>query len=130
MTCACSIKTHAANGSARTPRTTPMAGLFNKLPGFQQTPAGAERVTLRRLPRIAWLGTLLLTLPSLLARLAIWLDFSSESSSMPGMVDIYVLSLIILHWTVLFTVGIYAFIVLVMKGPAYVADPYHMDEAE
>ena len=107
-----------------------MSGLFNKLPGFQQTPAGAERVTLRRLPRIAWVGTLLLLLPSLLARLAIWFEFSSEGPGMPGMVDIYVLSLIILHWTVLFTVGIYAFIVLVMKGPAYVADPYPMNDAD
>lgn len=107
-----------------------MAGLFNKLPGFQQTPAGAERVILRRLPRIAWLGTVLLLLPSLLARLAIWLGFSSEGPSMPGMVDIYVISLIILHWTVLLTVGIYAFIVLAMKGPAYVADPYPMNDAD
>lgn len=107
-----------------------MSGLFNKLPGFQQTPAGAERVTLRRLPRIAWIGTLLLMVPSLLARLAIWFEFSSESASMPGMVDIYVISLIILHWTVLLTVGIYAFIVLAMKGPAYVADPYPMNDAD
>ena len=107
-----------------------MSGLFNKLPGFQQTPAGAERVTLRRLPRIAWVGTLLLLLPSLLARLAIWLGFSDEGPGMPGMVDIYVISLIILHWTVLLTVGIYAFIVLAMKGPAYVADPYPMNDAD
>lgn len=107
-----------------------MSGLFNKLPGFQQTPAGAERVTLRRLPRIAWVGSVLLLLPSLLARLAIWLGFSDEGPGMPGMVDIYVLSLVILHWTVLFTVAIYAFIVLVMKGPAYVADPYPMNDAD
>ena len=107
-----------------------MAGLFNKLPGFQQTPAGAERVTLRRLPRMAWVGSVLLLLPSLLARLAIWLGFSDEGPGMPGMVDIYVISLIILHWTVLLTVAIYAFIVLAMKGPAYVADPYPMNDAD
>ena len=70
------------------PRSTPMSGLFNKLPGFQQTPAGAERVTLRRLPRIAWVGTLLLLLPSLLARLAIWFGFTDEGPGMPGMVGI------------------------------------------
>ena len=107
-----------------------MAGLFNKLPGFQKTPAGAERVILRRLPRIAWIGTVLLLLPSLLARVAIWLEFGSEGPGMPGMVDIYVISLVILLWTVLFTVGIGAFIVLVMKGPAYVADPYPMNDAD
>ena len=36
----------------------------------------------------------------------------------------------VLHWTVVLTVAIGAFIVLVMKGPAYVADAYPMDEAE
>ena len=41
-----------------------------------------------------------------------------------------VISLIILHWTVVFTVGIAAFIVMMMKGPAYVADAYPLNEAE
>ena len=37
-------------------------------------------------------------------------------------------SLVILHWTMLLTVGIAAFIVRVMKGPAYVADAYPLDD--
>jgi hypothetical protein len=41
-----------------------------------------------------------------------------------------VISFVILHWTVVVTVGIAAFIVMVMKGPAYVADPYPLNEAE
>ncbi len=41
-----------------------------------------------------------------------------------------VASVIILHWTVLFTVAIAAFIVLVMKGPSYVADAYPLDESD
>ena len=40
------------------------------------------------------------------------------------------LLLLILHWTVLFTVGIAAFIVMMMEGPAYVADAYPLDEVE
>ena len=36
--------------------------LFNRLPGFTRTPAGSERVVLRRLPRTLLLGTLLLAL--------------------------------------------------------------------
>ena len=44
--------------------------------------------------------------------------------------DIYVVSLIILHWTVVLTVAIAAFIVLVMKGPAFVADAYPLDELD
>lgn len=45
-------------------------------------------------------------------------------------VDIAVVSLLILHWTVVLTVAIAAFIVLVMKGPAFVADAYPLDEAD
>ena len=40
--------------------------------------------------------------------------------------EIYAISLLVLHWTVVFTVAIGAFIVMVMKGPAYVADAYPM----
>jgi hypothetical protein len=38
--------------------------------------------------------------------------------------------LVILHWTVVLTVGIGAFIVMVMKGPAYVADAYPLVESD
>lgn len=100
--------------------------LFNRLPGFQRTPAGKERVVLRLLPKAFFLGTLALALPSLLARL---ID-SPEYSLTVMTTDIYVISLIILHWTVVFTVGIAAFIIMMMKGPAYVADAYPLDDAE
>ena len=46
-----------------------MSNLFNRLPGFQKNPAGQERQVLRRLPRILAIGTLLLCLPSLAARM-------------------------------------------------------------
>ena len=106
-----------------------MAGWFTLLAGSQKTPSGAERELLRRLSRITLLGTALLLLPSVLARGAIWLDWMAESSRMPGLVDIYVISLVVLHWTVVFTAAIGAFIVMVMKGPAYVADPYPLPKA-
>ncbi|UCV27308.1 hypothetical protein [Ferribacterium limneticum] len=100
--------------------------LFNHLPGFARTPAGKERVVLRQLPRVLLLGTLLLTVPSLLAHLIANPDDALAVTT----TDIYVISLIILHWTVVFTVGIASFIVMMMKGPAYVADAYPLDEAE
>ncbi len=100
--------------------------LFNRLPGFPRTPAGKERVVLRMLPRAFLIGTLLLAVPSLLARL-----IASPDDALAVMTtDIYVISLIILHWTVVFTVGIAAFIIMMMKGPAYVADAYPLQEAE
>lgn len=100
--------------------------LFNRLPGFPRTPAGKERVVLRQLPKVFLLGTLLLAVPSLLARL-----ITSPDDALAVMTtDIYVISLIILHWTIVFTVGIAAFIIMMMKGPAYVADAYPLQEAE
>lgn len=104
-----------------------MGGLFNRLPGFQQTPAGQERGVLRRLPKVLMLGTLLLCLPSLAVRLW-WAGAPPyEVASTITTVDIYAISVLVLHWTVVFTVGLGAVIVLVMKGPAYVADPYPME---
>ena len=100
--------------------------LFNRLPGFPRTPAGKERVVLRQLPKAFLLGTLLLAVPALLARLIV----SPDDALAILTTDIYVISLIVLHWTFVFTVGIAAFIVMVMKGPAYVADAYPLDEAE
>lgn len=106
-----------------------MSAWFNKLPGFQKTPAGLERTVLRQLPQVTVLGTAVLLLPSLLLRLFEWLEPPLESTGGLGMVDVYVISLVVLHWTVMFTAGIAAFIVMVMKGPAYVADPYLMQES-
>jgi hypothetical protein len=99
---------------------------FTRLPGFVRTPAGKERRILRRLPHWLLYGTLLLATPALLARIIAAPDDALTVTT----TDIYVISLIVLHWTVLLTVGIAAFIVMVMKGPAYVADAYPLQEAE
>ncbi len=98
--------------------------LFNKLPGFRTTPPGNERRVLRLLPRVLVIGSLLLALPSLAVRLLVPGLPGVDSGTLAMTVDIYAIGLLILHWTVVFTVAIAAFIVMVMKGPAYVADPY------
>ncbi|MDP3638712.1 MAG: hypothetical protein Q8R51_15135 [Azonexus sp.] len=103
--------------------------LFNQLPGFIETPPGKERKILRLLPKILIIGTLLLALPSLAARLFISTGSATEIATQIMTIDIYAISLIILHWTIVFTVAIGAFVVVAMKGPAYVADPYPLDES-
>jgi hypothetical protein len=100
--------------------------LFNRLPGFTQTPAGKELVVLRLIPKAFLLGTLLLAMPSLLVRLFT----GPDEVMMVNTTDIYVIGVVILHWTVLLTAGIAAFIVMMMKGPAYVADAYPLQELE
>jgi hypothetical protein len=99
---------------------------FNRLPGFTRTPPGKERMVLRNLPKWWLLGSLGLASPALLVRF-----FAAENDAHLIMTtDIYVASLVILYWTVLLTVAIAAFIIVVMKGPAYVADAYPLIEAE
>ncbi len=102
--------------------------IFQKLKGLGRTPAGLERVVLRGLPRVLWVGTVLLALPSLGVRW--WWSGVQETEVLTRIltVDIYMTGVVVLHWTAVLTVGIGAFIVMVMKGPAYVADAYPMDE--
>lgn len=100
--------------------------LFNRLPGFTKTPPGKERVVLRSLPKWFWLGSVLLAIPSLIVRLIA----NEHETQMIMTTDIYVASLVVLHWTVIFTIAIAAFIIVAMKGPAYVADAYPLVEAE
>lgn len=105
-------------------------GMFNVLPGFQKTPPGLERPILRRLPAVLWQGTALLVLCALVVQLWPWDGTEAQIYTRITTLHIGLISLMVLHWTVVLTVAIGAFIVLVMKGPAYVADAYPMDEAE
>ena len=57
----------------------------------------------------------------------------NQSGAVPSalqMIDIWVLAAVVLHWTVIVTVGLYCFIVFVMKGPAYVADRYDLPDED
>lgn len=104
--------------------------LFSKLPGFPRSAPGFERVVLRRVPRILWAGTLLCALPSLVARLAALPGGEAEAAVTIAMLDIYAIGAATLLWTAVLTVAIAAFVVVAMKGPAYVADAYPLPDAD
>jgi len=104
-----------------------MSGL-NKLPGFQRSRHGLEWALCKRLPAwLAW-GTAL----PLLGAAVLWLmapgqpDQTGAGAEDAGrMLLIYqLLGLVFLHWTLLLTLAIGCGIVMLMKGPAYVADAY------
>ena len=107
-----------------------MSEWFQRLPGFRRTPAGIERTILRSLPRVWIYGSLLLMLPSLLVGLLGRGAAESGGASTAMAVDILVVTLLFLHWNIVLTLAIGAFIVIVMKGPAYVADAYPLVDAE
>lgn len=95
-----------------------------------QTPAGRERDVLRLLPRVLVFGTLLLSLPSLAARIFLGEGDAVEASARLQTVDILAISIVVLHWTVVFTAAIAAFIVMAMEGPAHVTDAYPVEDSE
>jgi len=107
-----------------------MPNLFNKLPGYSRTPPGKERVILRWLPRVLLGGSALLVLPSLAVRVLLMYKPEQNTATLVTTVDIHVISLLILLWIAAFTVAIGACVVLVMKGPAYVADAYPLVDIE
>ena len=103
---------------------------FKKLPGYRKAPAGLERKILRLIPKVFLVGTVLILLPSLIARFWTMDDAPWMVSKFISTIDIYAFGLLSVLWTALFTVGVGAFTVMVMKGPAYVADPYPLLDAD
>lgn len=107
-----------------------MVDLFTKLPGFQKAPAGLERKILRLLPKVLLVGTTVIALPSLVVRVWSMSDAPYLVAKLLKTVDIYTFSLLATFWTALFTFAIGALTVMVMKGPAYVADAYPLIDSD
>ena len=101
---------------------------LKKLPGFQRAPAGLERVVLRRLPMIMLAGTVLLIVGALVAGLFIGGD--PASAKLAATIQIVLASVLVLHWTIVLTVALLCVIVLIAKGPAYVADAYPLIDSD
>ena len=99
--------------------------LFNKLPGFVKTAPGLEHLIWRRLPAILLWGTLLpLALAGANRVLAPAVGELSASNGALLLWDYTMFGVVVLYWTLVFTVALGCFIVRVMKGSAYVADAY------
>ncbi len=106
-----------------------MKGL-TKLPGHRLSPPGLEWVILRRLPLATVAGTLIPALVAAASHL-----FPPDGAALAvhqhlTMVNILAVATVITVWTAAFTVAIGCAIVWLMKGPAYVADPYELEESD
>jgi len=97
---------------------------LNKLRGFERSPPGREWALWKRLPLVLGLGT---AVPIVVA-LAFWWAAPGQPSAAEGrdllLLTYRLIGLVVLHWTLVITVAIGCVIVIVMKGPAYVADAY------
>jgi hypothetical protein len=97
---------------------------FEKLDGFQRSPAGLEWEIWKKLRLILATGTALPLIASGAAYLLEGMEFTRSVEQF-----FYVMvGLVILHWSLVLTLAIGCAIVILMKGPAYVADAYIMEQ--
>jgi len=94
---------------------------FNKLPGFIKTPSGFEWVLFKKIPLIFTIGT---AIPCV----AILLIYLNNATLTPEQQKtIYqCLGIIFSYWFFVGATAIGCVVVMIMKGPAYVADPYEL----
>lgn len=104
--------------------------LFNRLPGFEPAPAGLECALIRRLPLIAAAGTALPMSCLLAVRLAATWANSDAAAKLAMTFEIALASVVILCWTIVSTVVLGCLIVVIARGPAYVADAYPLPDAD
>ena len=104
--------------------------LLRKLPGYQREPHGIEWVLVKKLPYALLVGTAIPAITALGMRLLEYEGEASEVAKFIKTVDIALIATVVTAWTAVLTIAIGCFVVIVMKGPAYVADAYHLHDAE
>ncbi len=102
--------------------------LLKRLPGFRRSPPGLEWAVLRRLPLITVVGTALPVAAALLVGLFVSAD--AAGAKLAATAWIVAVSAVVLHWTAMFTLALACVIVLIAKGPAYVADAYPLIDSD
>jgi len=94
---------------------------FNKLPGFIKTPSGFEWILLKKIPLIFAIGT------AIPCAAILFIYFSNETINPEQQKTIYqCLGIIFSYWFFVGATAIGCVVVVIMKGPAYVADPYEL----
>ncbi len=97
---------------------------LKRLPSTRREPPGFEWGILRYTLRLMVYGTSTFVIP-----LAI-LQYGIEPSGSTMIWELYLIAGLIFFWTMLFTVALCALIVYLMKGPAFVADAYYLEDSD
>ena len=104
--------------------------LLIKLPGHVRVPAGWEWRIFKKLPTVFFGGLALIGSIALAFHGFPPTGSADEIAKHLAGVDILSIAVAILHVTVVGTVAIGCIIVLLMKGPAYVADGFEVSDAD
>jgi hypothetical protein len=104
--------------------------LFKKLPGYRREPHGLEWALMKKLPYALLVGTAVPALTALGMRVIQHEGNAAEIAKLIKTTDIVLIAAAVTAWTAVLTIAIGCFVVIVMKGPAYVADAYQLHDAE
>lgn len=102
---------------------------LKKLPGSVRSPSGLEWTLWRKLPLIFLVGTAL----PLLALLVVHLlqdDGSTQQLHRLQIIDYMVVGVVVFHWSAVATLAVGCLLVMVMKGPGYVADGFEVSHSD
>jgi hypothetical protein len=94
---------------------------LNKLPNSIRSASGLEWTLWRRLPLILLVGTALPLAAAVALHLFADLPTEADLRWLQTM-DYVVAGVVVFHWTAVFTIAIGCVVVMLMKGPGYVAD--------
>jgi hypothetical protein len=102
---------------------------LKKLPNTRRSPSGLEWRLWRKLPLIFAVGTLVPVLVALALHLLVDPANATDARWLQTM-DYVVAGLVLFHWAAVLTVAIGCVVVMLMKGPAYVADPLELSHSD
>jgi hypothetical protein len=103
---------------------------MKKNPDSIRAPAGLEWRLMKKLPRLTLIGLLVLLV--LWGGVHLW-PFEGNPEQVARMLRTFnytLIGLAIFHVTMVLTVAIGCFIVMIMKGPEYTSDSYPVQDAE
>lgn len=103
---------------------------FQKIPHSCRTASGLEWTLWKKLPIIALVGTALPLLCLAGVHLLGGEAPDPEKARWTQLMDYVMGGMVVFHWSMVLTVGIGCVIVMVMKGPGYVADGYWLPHSD
>jgi uncharacterized membrane protein len=103
---------------------------LKKLTSTQRAASGLEYKLWRKLPLITVVGTALPLSGLALAHVLADPEPSAAEARWLQMMDYMVGGMVVFHWSMVATVAIGCVIVMVMKGPGYVADGYKVSHSD
>jgi hypothetical protein len=103
---------------------------FRKLEGFRRSAPGLEWTVLQRLPLLTLVGALVPVVAAVAAHLLPWPVEETTLAKILDVADAYAAGAVIAHFSLVLACALACIIVVIMKGPAYVADAYELPDSD